>query len=250
MPDRTSKEWTTISPRRAASILFPIAAFLRAGGITSDTAQEILSAAFEQASKLSHCRKLEHIGHPTRYTDIVGMWMRGKRFIDQNGRPRVLRIDGKGGFNALVRSVAWQADPKTVLSILMRYGNVRRTRQGTYKLVRPFFYTSNSQSIAFEPIVNFLSDVTSNLSNILKRSKNWKGPDLFWTKTENACISEATAKRFIAFARARGLIFVDELDDWLEANRDSKKSSRKRRRRVGLGIFSIYSDHEYLNARP
>ena len=135
------------------------------------------------------------------------------------------------------------------MSVLTRYGNVRRTKKGTYELVRPFFYTSNSESMAFEPVVNFLSDVTSNLSNILKRSERWKGPDLFWTKTENAQISEATAKRFVAFARERGLVFLDELDDWLEANSDRKKAGNKPRRRVGLGIFSIYSDRELLDVR-
>jgi hypothetical protein len=218
--------------------------------MTPETALKVFSTVFNEVSELSGCRKLEHIGHPTRYTDIVGMWMRSKRFIDKAGRPRMLRIEGRDGFKALVRSVTWQADPKTVLAVLMRYGNVRRTRQGTYELLRPFFYTSNSESMAFEPVVNFLSDVTSNLSKILKRSKGWKGPELFWTKTENARISEATAKRFTAFARERGLVFLDELDDWLEANSDRKKASRRPRRRVGLGIFSIYSDREFLDVRP
>jgi hypothetical protein len=249
VPDKHLQVRTTIGARRAASILFPIAAFLRAGGMTPETAAAILCKAFDQVSKLSGARKLEHIGHPTRYSDIVGMWIRNKRFIDKNGRPRILRMEGKDGFKALVRSVAWKADPQMVLSVLIRYGNVRRNRQGTYELMRPFFYTSNSQSMAFEPIINFLSDVTSNLSKILKRSKSWNGPDLFWTKTENACISEATAKRFAAFAKERGFVFLDELDDWLDANSDRRKASRKPRRRVGLGIFSIYSDPESLDVR-
>jgi Family of unknown function (DUF6502) len=249
VPGKTRQEKTAISARRASSILFPIATFLHAGGMSPETALAIFGASMKRVSKLSVGRKLEHIGHPTRYTDIVGMWMRSKRFIDKNGRPRMLRIEGRDGFNSLVRSVAWQADPKAVLAVLIRYGNVRRTKKGTYELMRPFFYTSNSESMAFEPIVNFLSDVTSNLSKILKRSASWKGPELFWTKTENAQISEVVAKRFTAYARERGLVFLDELDDWLEANADRKKAGRKPRRRVGLGIFSIYSDRELLDVR-
>jgi len=248
VPERTRQDKTTISPRRASSILSPIAALLHEGGISRETALTVFGAALERASKPIG-RKLEHIGHPTRYTDVVGMWMRSKRFIDKNGRPRLLRVDGRDGFKALVKSVAWQADPKVVLSVLLRYGNVRRTKQGTYELIRPFFYTSNSESIAFEPILNFLSDVTSNLSKILRRSKDWKGPDLFWKKTEDARISDATAKRFTAFARERGLVFLDELDDWLEANSDRSGARLKPRRRVGLGIFSIYSDLEFLDVR-
>jgi hypothetical protein len=247
--DRNRQERTTIDARRASSILFPIAAFLHAGGMTHEAALAAFAAVLRRVSKSSIGRKLEHIGHPTRYTDIVGMWMRSKRFIDKSGRPRPLQIEGRDGFEALVRSVAWQADPVRVLSVLTRYGNVRRTRQGTYELVRPFFYTSNAESIAFEPVVNFLSDVTSILSKILKRSQRWRGPDLFWTKTENARISEANAKRFTAYARERGLVFLDELDDWLEANSDQTKAGREPRRRVGLGIFSIYSDHESLDVR-
>jgi hypothetical protein len=249
VPAKNRSEKTTIDARRAASILFPIAAFLRSGGMTPELAMQVFSSAFNEVSHLPGCRKLEHIGHPTRYTDVVGMWMRSKRFIDKTGRPRMLRFEGRDGFKSLVRSVTWQADPKVILAILIRYGNVRRTKHGTYELMRPFFYTSNSESMAFEPVVNFLSDVTSNLSKILRRSKSWKGPDLFWTKTENARISEATAKRFTAFARERGLVFLDELDDWLEANSDRKETSNKPRRRVGLGIFSIYSDRELLDVR-
>jgi Family of unknown function (DUF6502) len=248
--DRTRQVRTTIDPRRASAILFPIATFLRAGGMTTEAALAVFAATLKKASKSAVGRKLEHIGHPTRYTDIVGMWMRNKRFIDKSGRPRALPVEGRDGFRALVRSVAWQADPATVLSVLMRYGNVRRTKDGTYALMRPFFYTSSRKSMAYEPIVNFLSDVTSTLSKILKRSERWRGPDLFWTKSENARISEATAKRFTAFARERGLVFLDELDDWLEANRDRKKTSGRPRRRIGLGIFSIYSDQESLDVRP
>jgi Family of unknown function (DUF6502) len=247
--DRSRQARTTIDTRRASSILFPIAIFLREGGITNKAALAIFAAALKKASKASVGRKLEHIGHPTRYTDIVGMWMRNKHFIDRGGRPRALPMEGRGGFRALVRSVAWQADPTTVLSVLIRYGNVRKTKKGTYELLRPFFYTSNSKSMAFEPVVNFLSDVTSALSKILKRSECWRGPDLFWTKTENARISEATAKRFTAFAKERGLVFLDELDDWLEANSDRTKTSHRPRRRIGLGIFSIYSDRESLDVR-
>ena len=99
--------------------------------MTPETAAAILSKAFDQVSKLSGARKLEHIGHPTRYSDIVGMWIRNKRFIDKNGRPRILRMEGKDGFKALVRSVAWKADPQMVLSVLIRYGNVRRNKQET-----------------------------------------------------------------------------------------------------------------------
>ena len=191
---------------------------------------------------------MEHIGNPTRYADIVAMWVRAKRFLDKSGWPRALPFEGPAGFAALVKSVTREIDPITVLSILMRYGNVRRKRDGTYELARSFFYTSSPKTMAYEPVAYFLSDASSTLTKILKRSKRWRGPDLFWQKTENDRISDATARRFNVFAKERSLLFLNELDDWLEAHSDVKKTSRRRQRRIGLGIFSIYSDRERSGA--
>jgi hypothetical protein len=241
---------TTIDTRRASSLFFPIAAFLHAGGMTNQTALDIFAVALKKVSKTSVGRKMEHIGHPTRYADIVAMWVRNKRFLDRRGWPRALRIEGRAGFAELVRSVARQADPAAVLSVLRRYGNVKRTKKGTYELIRPFFYTSGPNAMAYEPVAYFLSDASSTLSKILKRSKRWRGPDLFWQKTENARISEATAKQFTAFAKERSLVFLDELDDWLEAHSDRRRTGRSQQRRIGLGIFSIYSDRESSDASP
>lgn len=248
MTDRTPLGKTTINSRRASSLLFPIAAFLHAGGMTNKAALNTFASALKKVSRSSVGRKMEHIGDPTHYADIVALWVRNKRFLDKSGWPRALPMAGRSGFAALVSSVARQADPAAVMSVLTRYGNVKRTKNGTYELIRPFFYTSGPKAMAYEPVAYFLSDASSTLSKILKRSKRWRGPDLFWQKTENARISEATAKKFTAFAKDRGLVFLDELDEWLEANSDRKKVSRRKQRRIGLGIFSIYSDHEFSDA--
>jgi hypothetical protein len=245
--DRIRQGTTKIDKKRASSLLYPIAAFLHAGGITDKAALDSFAAALKKVSKAAGARKMEHIGYPTQYADIVAMWVRNKRFLDRSGWPRRLLFNGRSGFSALVRSVSQQTDPDTALTVLMRYGNVKRTRRGEYQLVRPFFYTSGPKSMAYEPVAYFLSDASETLSKILKRSRKWRGPDLFWQKTENDRISEATAKKFTAFAKERSLVFLDELDDWLEAHRNTTANKRGPRRRIGLGIFSIYSDREPLS---
>jgi hypothetical protein len=242
---RNRRGVSKIDKKRASSLLYPIVAFLHAGGMTNDDALQTFEAALKEVSKPASGRKMERIGHPTRYADVVAMWVRNKRFLDQSGWPRRLQYDGRSGFSALVRAASDETDPRTALSVLMRYGNVRRTRRGEYELLRPFFYTSGPSSMAYEPVAYFLSDASATLSKILRRSARWRGPDLFWQKTENDRISEATARKFTAFARERSLVFLDEMDDWLEAHRETKTSRRgAHRRRVGLGIFSIYSDPE------
>ena len=114
--DRARQGMTTIDTQRASALLFPIAAFLHAGGMANQEALDIFAAALKKVSKTSVGRKMEHIGHQTPYTDIVALWTRNKRFLDRRGSPRPLRIEGRSGFAALVRSVAPEADPAAVWS--------------------------------------------------------------------------------------------------------------------------------------
>jgi hypothetical protein len=44
------------------------------------------------------------------------------------------------------------------------------------------------------------------------------------------------------FAKERSMLFLEEMDDWLQAHASAKAHGSKKRLRVGLGLFSIYSD--------
>ncbi|MDB6091493.1 MAG: hypothetical protein JWN85_4277 [Gammaproteobacteria bacterium] len=186
---------------------------------------------------------MEHIGHPTPYADVVAAWMRRKQFVDSSGLPRILPLSGPTGFATLVQKVSPGTKVRTVLSVLMRYRNVRRTKDGRYELLRPFFYANSHKTTAFEPIAYFLNDATATLSQILKQ-RQARYPEQFWRKVESVYVSEAIARKFAAFARERSLLFLEELDDWLEAHRRTAVNGTTNRRRVGLGLFSIYSSPE------
>jgi len=236
---------TKIDRRRAQALLFPIAAFLLAGGLGRKKAQESFESAIQQAQSIVGGRRIDHIGHPTHYADIVARWAHDRRFVNDKGHPRLLELRGKHGFVSLVRGVSRTLDPEAVLSVLTRYGNVRRTKVGRYVLIRPFFFTSTQRSMAFEPMAYFLADASSTLGRILKRTKRSRGPELFWRKVECTGLSEKAVKGFTAFARDRSFEFLEELDDWLEARRASQLGkSGAACRRVGLGLFTIHSDIE------
>jgi uncharacterized protein DUF6502 len=240
---------TTIDQKRAQALLFPIAAFLLAGGLGRKKARESFESAMKDAERTVGGRRIDHIGHPTHYADIVARWAHDKRFVDDKGRPRLLEMEGKHSFASLVHGISRTLDPESVLSVLTRYGNVRRMRAGRCALVRPFFFTSTQTTMAFEPMAYFLTDASSTLGRILKRTKRSRGPELFWRKVECTGLSEKAVKSFISFATDRSLEFLEELDDWLEARRASEigKPGTAVFRRVGLGLFSIHSDIETPN---
>jgi hypothetical protein len=241
---------TIIASDRAAALLFPLAAFLRAGGMTQAAAQASFAAAFRRALKESSARRFDHIGHPTRYADIVALWTRDQRFLDRDGRPKLLHMGGKRGFSTLVRESSPNSDPNAVLSVFLRYGNVKKTRTGCYELVRPFFFSTRQNSMAFEPMAYFLSDASMTLGRILRRTRRSRGPEVFWRKVESVDLADVHAKEFIEYVRERSLTFLEEVDDWLEAHRAARKNrgGRVAMRRIGLGLFSIYSEPESSKA--
>jgi hypothetical protein len=237
---------TRISGRRAEALLFPIAAFLLAGGLSKKAAIKQFEAAFERSRKIAGTRRIEHIGHPMLYADIVASWGHDSRFLNEAGRPRTLAMKGKNELAALVRAVDPKCNPRSVVDVLIRFGNVQKTVNEKYRLVRPLFFTTTNKAMAFEPLAYFLSDASSTLGRILRRTPQSRGPELFWRKVESSGLSAASARQFVAFVRERGQGFLEELDDWLESRATKKKRGRakSRLRRVGLGLFSIDSTAE------
>lgn len=232
---------TVINRNQAISLLYPIAAFFSSGGMNTAQSMAAFAAALDYVGKYEGKRPLEHIGTSTCYLDLIATWSRERKFLDAHGRPRPLRLSGANGFAALVRSTGTRQAPKELLDVLMRYRNVRRLRDGRVQLVSPLFRASAGSRIAFEPIAHFLSDATSTLTHILKSGSATNNPDLFWRTVESAHVSRAKAGKFMEFAKERSLLFLDELEDWLQAHGQSKAHNDKKKLRIGLGLFSIYS---------
>jgi Family of unknown function (DUF6502) len=233
---------TVIDRAQATSLLYPIAAFFSSGGMSEAQSRAAFAAATDGVRKRDGRRELEHIGTPSCYRDLIARWTRERKFLDSRGRPRPLRFSGTNGFASLVKSAGTRRDPRKLLNVLVRYKNVRRLSDGRIQLVSPLFRVSAGPRMAFEPITYFLNDATSTLTYTLKSSVAPTSPDLFWRSVQSIQVSKANAKRFMEFAKERSLLFLEEMDDWLQAHASAKPRGIKKQLRVGLGLFSIYSD--------
>jgi len=235
MAGRSVSKRTTITRKSAGVLLFPVAAFLNGGGLSRTEAIEVFADAYDRSGRTMRAQKAEHIGNPLQYSDVVSLWTRDKKFLDKAGNPRLLSMSGRQGFPALIKQTGHKANAQAVLTVLIRYGNVLRVKEGKLSLVKPYFNTADVKNIAFEPHAYFLYDASSTMKRMI--TKGSKDPAAFWRKTENANLSEAAARRFFEFSRRRSLDFIQEMDDWLEAHANLKNKGR----RVGLGVFSVYS---------
>lgn len=235
---------TVIRSKQAVALLYPIAAFLNSGGMSRAQSVAALTAAIDKVYRPQGKRELEHIGTFRRYADMIATWTRKRRFLDSRGRPKSLPLTGANSFSVLARSAGAGRDPKKALSVLIRYRNVRKLRNGRIQMVSTFFRASAGSRMAFEPIVYFLNDATSTLTHTLESTEAQVRPDSFWRKVDSTRVSKGDMERFFDFAKERSLIFLEELDDWLRAHARPKYHSGKRQMRVGLGLFSIYSRRE------
>jgi hypothetical protein len=239
MRTQSRRGTTTINWDQAVSLLYPIAAFFNREGMSRPESLAALAAAIDDVRKPPG-RRLEHIGAPTCYADLIAAWTRERKFLDSQGRPRPLALSGANGFAALARSARVGGDPKRLLTVLIRYRNVRRLSNGTFKLVSPYFRANTGSKVAFEPIAYFLNDAASALTHLLKNSGNRTRSNHFWRKVESGRLSRSNSRKFVEFAMDRSLLFFEEMDDWLQAHSEVGIRSGKQLR-VGLGLFSIYS---------
>jgi hypothetical protein len=240
MRTQTWRRKVVIDRGQAASLLYPIAAFFKRAGMTRSQSLAAFAAALDDVRKLAG-KRLEQIGAPSSYADLIGTWTRERRFLDSRGRPRPLTLSGAHGFGALAKSACSGRDPKRLLSVLIRYGNVRRLSNGRLQLLTPYFRASDESKVAFEPSARFLNDVVAALTHVLKDSGVRSKPHHFWRTVQSARVSQRGAREFLEFARDRSLIFFEEIDDWLQAHSDARARGDRKRLRVGLGLFSIYS---------
>jgi len=229
-----------ITRDQAISLLYPIAAFFNKVGMSRSQSLAALTAAIDDVCGPAG-KRLEQIGTPTYYADVIAAWSRERRFLDSRGRPRALTLSGANGFAALVKTACAVQDPKRLLSVLIRYKNVRRLKNGRFQLVSPFFRATAGSKVAFEPVAYFLNDVTVALTHMLRNSRTAPEARHFWRRVESARISPHDAKKFVAFARERSLMFLEDLDDWLLSHSDNRSRCVAKNVRVGLGLFSIYS---------
>ncbi len=248
MESRSDDVAIGVSESGAADLLRPVVAFLHASGMKREGINRAFRSVHAEAAKSRTrvpVRRLDGVG---MYAEIVGNWTKNPDFLDATGRPRLLGYSGRRSFTTLVAMTDKSARPKEVLATLYRYGNVARERR-KLRLLRPFFHVRSTNGLAYEPSAHFLADASATVHQLLKSSalKN-EAPQLFWRTAYTSDLPVGMTSAYIEFARKQSLLFLQQIDDWLQAHAKPRLASAKTRR-VGVGLFSICSQKKAGRAR-
>lgn len=247
MKKKKSKTPDVVSEQVAVELVLPILAFLQASGMSMNRAELAFHAAWNRALRVKHSVSVSTLKDANEYTAIVGLWTRHPDFLDAKGNPRKLTYRGKRGFYKLTQRASPKLKPADALVVLVKYGNVEKHKNGTFSLVRPFFHVRSADSLAFEPSARFLSAASATVATLLGKQKRYDNPPrLFWRIADTDSLPVSAIPAYIDFARSRSLIFLQEIDEWLQAHVTTLHG--RRCRRVGLGLFSICETSETIRA--
>jgi hypothetical protein len=224
----------------ARDLLEPILGFLAASGMTRDTASSAFDTAWQAVGNEKSKVRINRLPKIDLYGDLVGIWTRHPDYIDRHGRPRDLAMRGMKGFQSLVAVVDASLAADQAASVLLTYGNVSKLRNGRYRLLKSFFHVRTRSAVAFEPSARFLADASATVNCLIHPSSASASPGLFWRVADTPNLSEEHMQSYLEYARRRSLVFLQEIDDWLQAHVGATRAS-KSRGRAGLGIFSICS---------
>lgn len=226
--------------RAMEALLLPTLTLLRASGFTEAQALALFRRAWKGASQIRGSKSVKPINPHNSYSEIVARWSRDRRFLDNNGVPRLLTYKGRDGIETLVRLVDATSDPRSALKVLIRFGTVKHVGNGRYRLLWPFFSVASSSDFAFEPSANFLAEASATVLGMLKRRRQPLGTGPFWRVADSTAVPERYTNDFLAFLRKRSLPFLEEIDEWLHAHA-ATPSRGEQGLRLGLGLFSIVS---------
>jgi hypothetical protein len=223
----------------AGVLLRRVFRILRGCGIAEFELRSMAAAAVDEIEKIPDSQ-------PGRVTarqalmccDVVLKWRRDCAFLDEQGAPAQLVLEGhRQAFDELVRVSAPDADPNLLLATMEELGVVRITEDRKIELISDSIVACSGQegsSIAsefvLEHICGFLGSVEFNVFDKPSRAKG---------RFERACY--ASVPRDLVpilqqLVSSRGQDFVDVIDEWL-ARRAIKSADKADSVLVGAGAY-------------
>ena len=228
-----------------SDLLIPIAAFLQRAGSSRSQLMSEWRSAVQQTSRPQRKLKVIKIGYEHLGSTTISRWLRDPKYLNHAGRPDDLAMRGKRSITSLLKEGGVTRSPTQVLSLLMELGTVTRVAPSRYRLIRRSMNYTIDDYLPFEPNFRFLVDAA--------RSCTWgsgvppRAPRLFWLNAYSTRVHHRHSAEFLRFAKERGLSFMHEINDWLEAHempqtaKPVSAAQLTNMRRLGLGLYGICS---------
>lgn len=245
LPKPNSTSAAEPSTPALSDLLVPISAFLLRSGFTKPQLVSEWRVATRKASQVRSGMPVVRIGFDNLASSMISRWLRDPKYLNRVGRPDDLPLNGARSISSLLKAGKVKVPATRVLALLIELGTVKKIAPARYRLIRRSMSYTIPQYLPFEPNFQFLIDAA--------RACTWgsghphKSPRLYWLNATSNRVKRRHAAEFLRFSKERGLSFIHEINDWLEAHEsDGSRSlgARKSERptRLGMGLFGICSN--------
>jgi hypothetical protein len=170
-------------------------------------------------------------------SDVLQRWHTDSKYLGRNGRPKPLRMQGRGpSFESLVKLCAGDIPAGAVKVELVRCGSVEEDARGRLHAVRRQVVPADLEEKLVAGMVFGLRALASTVA--FNTSINNLGPA---GRIQRLCLSDPMTEQSIEamhpVLRRRIQNFADEMTDLL-----AKPSQDPKGRRVGVGVFYYEDD--------
>lgn len=196
-------------------------------GLTRKDVQRLVSSSNESGELPE--------GRYNRAARVLTGWIRDPDFLNRNGQPRALEIDGEAGFAALVRRHSGDVPARAVLDELLRVGAVVQRADGRLAAVARAYVPQRGEA---EKLDILGTDVAGLIDTIDHNLQHGATDPRFQRKVSYRSIAADHLPAFRELSATHAQSLLEELDRWLAEHDDvGPDDTEVARAQVGLGIY-------------
>lgn len=176
------------------------------------------------------------LGRPAQ---LLELWHHDDDYVGDDGRPRILEMDGPAGFRNLVRRCGGDVPPGAILTELKNAAAVEESSDGKLRCVKRHFNPAGIDQYMADRYGQVLADLATTL---YFNSMHPEEVDRrFEYRVWNDKVDSRYVQKFQALIREHGTNLLEFLDDWLAAHQKAGSVDDGKDVRCGLGIY-YFSD--------
>jgi hypothetical protein len=178
-------------------------------------------------------------GYVTKASLMLSAWHLEPEFLDAQGKPAALAIEGESGsFEALVRRCGGSDVPSsTLLKELRAVGAVRQRPDGRVEALMRHYIPHAMDEQLIRLWGSVLADIATTYVHNLTRTG--RVPARFERAAVNDRIAKAALPEFRKYVEQEGQQFLERVDAWLTAHEAQHDAADEQVIRLGVGAYHI-----------
>jgi hypothetical protein len=226
--------------------------FLIRSGMSAVEVRSILTDCLSQEGLVttfarSTTNDAQRVGNGDVSAEVMRIWHRDSRFLDQEAHPRPLQLNrGANSLIGLVRRLDPSGDAMHSIGVMRSVGLIRRQADGRYVPTAESVKIDHLHPLAIEHIAKSVVRLVSTVCR--NTDPRRRAMPLVERYAYAPDMSRKEAMAFAEFTRNQGMAYLESVDDWLEQRRVKSRSVPNRRGKnasvaAGVHLFAYIDDY-------